>query len=64
VIDGGEGTAISGAAMGKARMLSESLATLQSVLGVDLRDLTRNIAGNIAGNHQGGGASPATTKQA
>jgi flotillin len=52
VIDGGEGHAISGAAMGKARMLSESLVTLQSVLGVDLRDLTQSLAGNLAGNHK------------
>ena len=48
VIDGGEGKAINGAAMGKARMLSESLATLQSILGVDLKDLTQSIAGNIS----------------
>jgi flotillin len=47
VIDGGSGNAIAGAAMGKARLLSESLATLESVLGVDLRDLTQAIAGNI-----------------
>jgi len=50
VIDGGQGTAIAGAAMGKARMLSESLATLQSVLGVDLRELSQSIAGNLASN--------------
>ena len=37
-------------------MLSESLATLQSVLGVDLRDLTQAIAGNIAGNGKTKGA--------
>jgi len=52
VIDSGDGSAMAGAAMGKARMLSESLATLHSVLGVDLRDLTRSIADNLAGNHQ------------
>ncbi len=50
VIDGGNGTAISGAAMGKARMLSESLATLESVLGIDLRDLTKSIASNVTSN--------------
>ena len=61
VIDGGQGTAISGAAMGKARMLSESLATLQSVLGVDLRDLSQAIAGNIAGNRQPEAGQPAAT---
>jgi flotillin len=48
VIDGGNGAAIAGAAMGRARMLTESLATLESVLGIDLRDLTRTIAGNVA----------------
>ncbi len=47
VIDGGNGNAIAGAAMGKARMLSESMATIESVLGVDLRDLSQAIAGNI-----------------
>lgn len=50
VIDGGDGRAITGAALGKARMLAESLATLESVLGIDLRSLTRNIAGNLASN--------------
>ncbi len=47
VIDGGSGQAISGAAMSRARMLSESLATLESVLGIDLRELTKSIAGNM-----------------
>jgi len=47
VIDSGDGRALSGAAMGRARMLSESLATLESVLGVDIRDLTQSIAGNL-----------------
>ena len=61
VIDSGQGTAISGAAMGKARMLSESLATLESVLGVDLRDLTQTIAGNIAGNRKPEAGKPAAT---
>ena len=56
VIDGGEGRAISGGALGKARMLSESLATVQSVLGIDLRHLTQNIAGNLTGD---GGGKPA-----
>ncbi|MFQ5424043.1 MAG: flotillin family protein [Phycisphaerae bacterium] len=66
VIDGGQGSAMTGAAMGRARMLAESLATLESVLGVDLRELTRSIAGTIAGNgtappdakRSGGDASP------
>ena len=61
VIDGGKGTAISGAAMGKARMLSESLATLESILGVDLRDLTQTIAGNIAGNRKPEAGKPVAT---
>ncbi len=55
VIDSGSGTAISGAAMRKARMLSESLATLESVLGIDLRDLTRSIAGNLTSKGHGDG---------
>lgn len=55
VIDGGEGNAIAGAALGKARMLTQSLATLQSVLGVDLRELSQSIAGNLGGNsHKAG----------
>ena len=47
VIDGGNGDAIAGAALGRAKMLSESLATLESLLGVDLRQLSQNIAGNV-----------------
>ncbi len=47
VIDGGSGNAIAGGAMGRARMLTESLATLESVLGIDLREMTQNIAGNV-----------------
>jgi len=47
VIDGGDGKAIAGAAMSRARTLSESLATLESILGVDFRELTRGIAANI-----------------
>ncbi|NOX58304.1 MAG: hypothetical protein GXP29_05520, partial [Planctomycetes bacterium] len=50
VIDGGSGHAIAGAAMSKARMLSESMATLEGILGVDFRDLSQAIAGNISGN--------------
>ncbi len=48
VIDGGDGRAIAGAAMGRARALVESLATLESVVGIDFRELSKNIAGNIA----------------
>ncbi len=47
VIDGGDGKAIAGAAMGRARALSESLAVLESILGVDLREVSKNIAGNL-----------------
>ncbi len=50
VIDGGNGKAMAGAALGRARMLSETLATVESVLGVDLRKLSQNIAGNMTGN--------------
>ncbi|MFH1731207.1 MAG: SPFH domain-containing protein [Planctomycetota bacterium] len=49
VIDGGDGRAMAGAALGRAKMLSESLATLESVLGIDLRQLSQNIAGNVTG---------------
>ncbi|HUU82324.1 MAG TPA: SPFH domain-containing protein [Phycisphaerae bacterium] len=47
VIDSGDGRAIAGAALGRARMLAESMATLESVLGIDLRSLTQGIAGNL-----------------
>ncbi len=47
VIDSGDGKAITGAAMGRARVLSESLATVESILGVDLRELSKGIAGNL-----------------
>jgi len=53
VFDGGQGTAITSAAMSKARMLSESLGTLDSVLGIDLRDLAKTIAGNVTSNSKG-----------
>lgn len=50
VIDGDQGRAISGAAMGRARMISESLATLEAVMGIDLRKLAHSIAGNLGGD--------------
>jgi len=53
VFDGGRGDGLSGAALGKARMLAESLATLESVLGVDLRELSRNIASGVTHKHDG-----------
>ncbi len=34
--------------MGRARALSETLATLETIIGVDFRALSRGIAGNIA----------------
>ena len=48
VIDSGDGRAIAGAALGRARTLAESLATLESIVGIDFRELTKNIAGNLA----------------
>lgn len=57
VIDSGNGHAMAGAAMGKARMLSESIATLEGVLGVDLKALTQNIAGNLGSKSGGNGPS-------
>jgi len=50
VIDSGNGQAIAGAALGRARMLTESLATLESVLGIDLRSLTHAIAERMDGS--------------
>ncbi len=52
VFDGGDGNAIAGAAMGKAKVLSESLGVLEGVLGVDLRELSKNIAGTVASKAQ------------
>ncbi|MBK9121406.1 MAG: hypothetical protein IPM18_17645 [Phycisphaerales bacterium] len=49
VIDGGNGQGVAGAALSRARVLSESLATIESVLGVDLRQVSQGIARNIAG---------------
>jgi len=56
VIDNGQGQGITGAAMGRARVLSESLAMLESVLGVDLRELSRGIGGRMT---QGPASPPA-----
>jgi len=49
VIDSGNGQALAGAALGRAKLLSESLATLESVLGIDLRQLSQTIAKNVGG---------------
>lgn len=63
VIDSGDGQALSGAAMGRARLLSESLATLESVLGVDLRKVSQNIAGNLGSKTDGAASTtPAIAK--
>ncbi len=63
VIDSGDGKAISGAAMSRARTLSDSLATLETILGVDFRDLTKSIAGNMtkANGHDPGTRQTDTT---
>lgn len=50
VIDGGNGQAIAGAALGRAKTLAESLATIESVLGLDLRGLSQSIAKSAAGS--------------
>lgn len=47
VFDGGNGSAMAGAAMGKAKMLAESLSILENVTGVDMKELAQGIAGNI-----------------
>jgi flotillin len=49
VIDSGNGSAIAGAALSRAKMVAEALATLQSVLGVDLREVSQSIAKNMTG---------------
>lgn len=55
VIDSGDGRAIAGAGLSRARMLSESLTTIESVLGIDLKTLTKGIAERIGGNGAGNG---------
>lgn len=64
VIDGGQGTALTGAALGRARMLAESLATLESVLGIDLRTLTRNLAGDLGKTNSNPEELPTTVASA
>ncbi len=53
VFDSGNGDAIAGAAMSRAKVLSESLGMLESVLGVDFRKLSQSIVGNMAGKDHG-----------
>ncbi|MHC5108650.1 MAG: flotillin family protein [Planctomycetota bacterium] len=47
VIDGGKGDAVAGAAMGRAKALGETLAIVENIVGVDLRELSKDIAGNL-----------------
>jgi len=54
VIDGGNGHAIAGAAMGRARALSESLAMVENILGVDLKGLSKDIASGLTNRAQNG----------
>jgi len=49
VIDGGDGRALAGAALGRAKVLAEALASIESVLGVDLRQLSQSIARGVTG---------------
>ena len=53
VFDSGNGNAIAGAAMSRAKVLSESIGMLESVLGVDLRKLSQSIVGNVASRDDG-----------
>ena len=53
VFDSGSGNAIAGAAMSRAKVLSESIGMLESVLGVDLRKLSRSIVGNVVSQDDG-----------
>lgn len=54
VFDGGKGDAIAGAAMGRAKALSETLGMIETILGVDFRKLSRGIAANLSNGHHGG----------
>jgi flotillin len=60
VIDGGDGRANAGAALGRAKTLSESLAMIESVLGVDLHQLSQSIATKITGAPAVAGAEAGT----
>ncbi|MCC6360575.1 MAG: hypothetical protein IT450_17695 [Phycisphaerales bacterium] len=59
VVDGGDGRAVAGAALTKARMVSETLATLSGVLGVDLRQVTQDVAANIGSRGSSDGRTAA-----
>ncbi len=56
VVDGGNGHAVAGAAMSRARMLSEALATVQGIIGVDLREVSQAIADRMTNGTPSGGA--------
>ena len=56
VFDSGDGHGIAGAAMGRAKLLAESMGTLESVLGIDLRELTQSIAGKMGKSSKSAGA--------
>jgi flotillin len=49
VIDSGNGQAMAGVALSRAKMLAESLGAVESILGIDLRALSQSIAQNVAG---------------
>lgn len=51
VVDGGNGHAVAGAAMSRARTLSETLAAVQSIVGVDLREVSQAIAEKVSDGH-------------
>ena len=63
VIDSGNGSAIAGAALSRAKMVAEALATLQSVLGVDLREVSQSIAKNMAGKADAVAAVPGPSRE-
>ncbi|HPF39958.1 MAG TPA: SPFH domain-containing protein [Phycisphaerae bacterium] len=61
VIDGGRGDAMAGAAMGRAKMLAESLGVLEGVTGVDMKELVSGIAANIVDRPKAANTAAATT---
>ncbi len=48
VIDSGRGEAIAGAAMSRAKSLTESLAVIESIIGIDLKGFTKNISDKMS----------------
>ncbi len=51
VFDSGKGDAIAGAAMGRAKALGETLGMLESIVGVDFRQLGQGIAAKMTNGH-------------